>query len=653
LPVLYNSVAIVPAPLVSVSQRHLSADDGTDLGYVYDIVLTGSIVAVPPGTSAISADARLGVLLSKQSALSDQFSTSGKKLEIYSPDGSGLVQCNPRVVGPIEFTSGIWVERTDYTITLESDRFYPSDELPAKFVEDVAETWSIEEDSISVTGGGSSAIPVWKVTHGVSAKGRLHYSDTGIANIPWQEARDFVLTRASVGFNSRPFDSSNELSLAAGSGYNHTRIEEIDILGGRFSLTETWILAQGVSAVEDYTASVKWSPEDTSSTVSVTITGAVRGLSILLNDSSDKIANALSYFNSSVKPNLVGRAQSFVPNVALSDYGVSGSADFNYAEGTISYSYDFSDRPTVTGNDTVYDNYTVSKKSGLDSPDINVTVSGTVTGRLRVGEPNASLLKYQRAKTYWDSIVGTTTLFNRAKQSGVNDLKSGVLDTSVDFDFSAGTITYTFEFTNRPDQLAINDYTLSLKSGTDTRTITANIEGTITGLRNLDTDPNTVRYANATSFWSSWEPQLFGKVTSFAVGATLNPTPNSKSRGDNPRGGTINYNYEFNTDAVSPVPNSLSYQVTVVDDKAADVFAVIPVLGRLAGPVLQDIHSKKEKAKSLTIEVVMKPSAARPNVDSVVATYRPSAPQVFVDSDSETWVTNEGVLTRNVRWIYE
>lgn len=651
MPVLYGGEAIVPAPLVTISKQILTGDDGELLGQTYQITLEGSLVAVPPGTSGVATDARLGVLLAKQNILSALFKVSGANFEVYSPDGSQVTKCNPKVVS-IEYAKGIWVDKTDYTIVLEAPTLYADDFVPTQDVTDTHNSWQIEEAGFT-TDNGIGLKPVWQLTHTVSATGKLVYDLTGNVNIPWQEARDYVVTKLSQDtFANQPFDSSGELNLVADTAYNHTRVEEVDEINGSFSVTEKWLMALGLPATEDYTISVHITPEEAIGTV-VTVAGTIHGLATGLNQLQTRITNAITYYNSSVKNNLVVRANNAVPGTTLSDYGTGSTLDYNYGEGTISYSWEFNDKITPVSTDTVYDTYTVSRKLAMTDVETTVTVSGTILGRLRTSEPQSVMTKYLRAKTYFDAFGGNTTIVDRANSSNVFGLQPAPVDDSVDFNFGEGSISYSYSFNNRANNTALNEYTVDLKTSKEESRATITVAGTISGFRLSDSDPITTKYNNALAFWATWVPEIYTTAAVFGTGITLNTIPNSISRGDNPRTGVINYSFEFNTDSIPTIPNAISQQTTISKTNAGDVFASIPVLGRAVGPVLQTIGTITATSISVTIEYVMPRSSSEPNIDGIINGYAPSAGQVYVERDESSWNPNISHGSRTKSWVYQ
>lgn len=655
MPALIGGVVLSPCPLMSISEQHLTAPDGTYLGQTYQITLHGNLVTTPPDTTPPAIDASLGVLLAKQESLVEAFSTDGALFEVYSPDGSHIVQCNPKVIS-IDFTEGIWVQRTEYTVVLETNSLYAGDFVPSQYVTDIRNQWQIEEAGYTTVSGSSAFSPVWQLTHTVGATGKISYDINGGANVPWQDARDWVLNKlANDSFSTRPFNTSSELNLPStnNQGYNYTRVEDTDEIAGSFNITEKWILAYGFPATETYTVSVHRIPAD-SITATVTIAGTIQGLSTGLNQLQTRIDNAIAYFNNSVKNNLLARASAAISDVTLSDYGVTGTLDYNYAEGTISYSYDYNNKDTPSGTDSVYDNYTISRKLGMEDVETTVTVAGTIIGRLRLSEAPSVLLRYSRAKTYWDSIYGTNTFLTRANLSGVVGLQPSTTQGSVDFNYNEGTISYSYDFNNRVNNLARNEYTMSVQTTREESRAVVKVEGTISGIRASENDPQTAKYTNALAFWATWQSQIYVTAVSFAPSSiVLNSKPVSVSRGDNTRQGTINYSYEYDTNPPPTIPGALSQQVTTAKTNATDVFAAITVLGRAAGPILQDIGTKKETSFSINLDYTMPLGVAEPNTDNVINSYMPDAGQVFLDKDESSFAPTTGKGTRSVTWVYQ
>lgn len=206
---------------------------------------------------------------------------------------------------------------------------------------------------------------------------------------------------------------------------------------------------------------------------------------------------------------------------------------------------------------------------------------------------------------------------------------------------------------------AINDRTVNVKYAENGRK-TVSIEGTVTGLNVRDPVTfvqTSTRYENASSKWTNYvNPGLFAAATSLS-GATLNTTLLNASVGINDKAGVITYHYEWDDRSNSEISGAMSEIVTVNNHGATDIYASIPVLGRSAGPVLQDIGSQSAKKRTVQIEVVMPCKSqtytpTEPNTDSMVLALKPVASGVFLDQDDQSWTVNNGRYSRTATWTY-
>lgn len=239
--------------------------------------------------------------------------------------------------------------------------------------------------------------------------------------------------------------------------------------------------------------------------------------------------------------------------------------------------------------------------------------------------------------------------------SGYNHLRSenideqgGTYSVTETWVLASGTALETFDISTRKD----------ISSG---RT-SVSIEGQITGLEQRDADLGLTvhKYDNAKTHFASVSGNMITRAQNYS-GVTLNPDPLSSTIGRSPVGGNINYTYEFDNRPSNQIDGAQSEMISVANNWDADVFAVIPVLGRTAGPVLQNLSSKKEKTRSVNIEVTFEPdeftgygtSGQRNRIQSVVDSIKPGGSQVFLQDQSETWDRNSSRYSYNATWVYE
>ena len=368
--VIYGGNKIIPAPLVSISKSYHKGDNGEIIGKLFNLTLTGTIVAwmgspkvdgtfwtttgYPPDEVVADAD-RLGAIQRKQEALRSLFKTEGLSFEIQSSAGCLPVKCNPRL-GGITFAEGVWYDKCDYTITLETDELYggpfAQEDTYLQYISDANEEWSIDTNEGSEQDYG--IFQTYALTHTISAVGKRFYNDVGVlVKQPWEQAKTFVLSK--LGFDSLMTTSSGVLEVPVGYvGWNHVRSENINKQGGSYAVTENWLLSSSPST-EDF--SVSTSDGLDSIYKQVSIEGTVTGYDQKDTDMSivvTKYDNAATKFSTLQTTDLVtgavigtvlNRAQT-LSGITLNIVPITATIGRNPAQGTITYNYEYNTRPS-------------------------------------------------------------------------------------------------------------------------------------------------------------------------------------------------------------------------------------------------------------------------------------------------------------------
>ena len=577
-----NDIAyyIRPCPLINITWNSATNAEGT-FGGQYELTLTGTLLShggspiwnytnrtnqnvdtsfstqyYPSGCGTkppFNNDPELtglNSLLAKQIALRELFSKQCFKMEVASVvcgETEPLFVCYPKFLS-LNFSEGVWTNRCDYTITLETqflldktnkvigaesyatDKFKPGDDgwdlnsIPdievflrknGGFVEDYQETWSLEPEegngnTVDPYSGSENITKIYRLTRNVSAKGEdisgyKCFSNQSVEKLKaYSQAKGYVLNRIdpspgnttngyddypSAGANIDKYFGSGILNLHAGAygGFNHSRTENIDIAQGTYGVQDTWILSSGNS----------------------------------------------------------------------------------------------------------YENYSLSLNSNLSDPLTKVSIQGTIKGLT--------------------SIPASGSIFG-------------------------GNHTST---SNTAYENAINKY----------RTVT-----------------------NSGQF--GLNAHTYKRAQNAAGGITLNETPLSVALGTNEFTGEINYTIEYD-DRPRNFINGVSFEgISVTDSYPGDVFAVIPVIGRPTGPVLQYVGGRTEYKRQLNIELVVnptqgnnlvsrqslltKPSLIEPTrsgiinaINSYSPAREPGIRKYFVDPPSETWDPKAGRYSLNITWTYE
>jgi hypothetical protein len=254
---------------------------------------------------------------------------------------------------------------------------------------------------------------------------------------------------------------------------------------------------------------------------------------------------------------------------------------------------------------------------------------------------------------------------------------------------------------------AYENFNLSISSSTDNPFISVSIDGNIKGLSeyspsgfggddlskayghpvNGGRDPNTPpsgAYDNALGKYHQISNNgQFGlssdayKRANNSVAVQLNSQPKSVSLGTNQYTGEVTYNLQFDNRPTNIISGVLSETISVNDTYPGDIFAVIPVLGRKTGPILQYIGGRTEYKRDISISLVMdytsvpygtgrnplllkKPSVVEPTATQIGSLIKELSPagepgirKYFVSPPSESWNPKEGSYSFNLSWTYE
>lgn len=274
-------------------------------------------------------------------------------------------------------------------------------------------------------------------------------------------------------------------------------------------------------------------------------------------------------------------------------------------------------------------------------------------------------------------LVNTYRGFNHVRTEQVNE-KGGTFSISENWILSSGSST--------------ENYNVSIQTSTSDPFVGVTIDGNIQGLTELTpsgygdflTVSNSGAYAKALDKYNTVSNSgKFGltsdvyKRVNNMVAVQLNAQPISQSLATNTYAGTITYNLAFNNRPTNIISGVLSEQIQVNDTYPGDVFAVIPVLGRKQGPILQYIGGRTEYKRDVSLNLVMdytkvpygdkrnplllkKPSLVEPTATQIANLLKELSPQgeqgirkYFVSPPSESWSPKEGQYSFNVTFTYE
>ena len=240
---------------------------------------------------------------------------------------------------------------------------------------------------------------------------------------------------------------------------------------------------------------------------------------------------------------------------------------------------------------------------------------------------------------------------------------------------------------------AYENYNMSISSSLDAPLISVSIQGSIKGLSSVPssgslyggTGPTGISpYQNALAKYREISNNgQYGLTSSLykradnSVAPALNAQPKSLSLGVNEFTGEITYNIEFNNRPMNYISGVLSENISINDTYPGDIFAVIPVLGRQTGPILQYIGGRTEYQRSVGIEFVVdytdlpygrnrnsfvlsKPSLNEPvrtQINELISALSPANEpgirKYFLSPPSESWNPKDGRYSISLNWTYE
>ena len=252
------------------------------------------------------------------------------------------------------------------------------------------------------------------------------------------------------------------------------------------------------------------------------------------------------------------------------------------------------------------------------------------------------------------------------------------------FDISALSITYSnhYRILNKNVQegsismneswiastgSALEDFEVTKEKNLDSDQTTVTANGTIQGLATVDYPAGTGSTSKMQNAITHWEDNVSGNLYSRANALydgeySLNPTGFASSLGYNGGAGTVSYNFVFNDRPANCVPTAKSEIINISENNPNDVFASLTVLGRLSGPLFQEVGTSGAKTREISIEAILPRSGACTfddftapgDYDSLVNTYEAGLiaaySQVFINNDTKTWSPKDGRFTWTKGW---
>lgn len=290
-------------------------------------------------------------------------------------------------------------------------------------------------------------------------------------------------------------------------------------------------------------------------------------------------------------------------------------------------------------------------------------------------------------------VIGEGTLDLVLQYGGFNHIRSEQSN------INAGTysVTETWILAQTP---VFENYQISTTASLDNPYVSVSIDGTIKGLSSISARgyggygdrnlPNTENNGKLTGYENALikynlltNNGQFGltsdiyKRANNVVAVQLNSQPKSITIGSNQSTSEITYNVQFDNRPTNVITGTIAESISVQDTYPGDLFAIIPVIGRKTGPVLQYIGGRTEYKRDLQINLTMdytktaygpyrssfmlqKPSIIEPTatelanlINQFSPANEPGIRKYFVSPPNESWNPKEGTYSLNLSWTYE
>jgi hypothetical protein len=290
--------------------------------------------------------------------------------------------------------------------------------------------------------------------------------------------------------------------------------------------------------------------------------------------------------------------------------------------------------------------------------------------------------------------LSRTILGDKSLNLSISTLNGYNHSRTENIDRSAGSysLSDTWLLSHSP---AYENYSMSINNSLGDPFFNISINGTIKGLtlspasgyiytRNGNINDYVTPYQNALNKYNEITNNgQFGllcplyKRAQGAVYPVLNSQPKSLTVGINEFTGEITYALDYNNRPQNLISGALTENISVNDTYPGDVFAVIPVIGRQTGPVLQYIGGRTEYRRDVGIEftvdynnipygkdrttfLLSKPSLNEPvrtSLSNVINALSPAnesgIKKYFINPPTESWNPKDGRYSLNLSWTYE
>lgn len=273
----------------------------------------------------------------------------------------------------------------------------------------------------------------------------------------------------------------------------------------------------------------------------------------------------------------------------------------------------------------------------------SIQIKSTVTGGtpgipLKVNDYTLAMGKLKPSTSISDAstylTVPTGGVYNKTTSYSVNTYKNSV---ECNESWIISTNPYVIE------------QTTTTKESSESIYKSASLQGTITGYEG----EGKTKYANAEDKLKAIKlasPWKIGKT--YTIGSVSGKVK-SISEGTNKISGVITFSVDISEGIEAADERTKS--ITWTDTPPLINFSSIVAIGKLDGPIIQKLTTKKNGVKTVNVEVLYNDpfdSLGKIRIPMDVDNYKPNSTDMFVEKDDVTYDYKTGKITRSVVWNY-
>ena len=232
---------------------------------------------------------------------------------------------------------------------------------------------------------------------------------------------------------------------------------------------------------------------------------------------------------------------------------------------------------------------------------------------------------------------------------------------SVSSDQNIGSYSVTDTWILAQDGFAsTHSIEFNFENSIDGQGATVGVSATFQGLTSLDSkQTKTDKYDGAFAAYGVIEPlipELANRVYTDSGGkfALRLDRKFNESIGHNKVAGTITYSVTFNDYDPPKIPGAVAENVTVSydnDQGEQKLIAIMPVIGRAKGPIIQDIQTTQISSRTITVDATMERGLGKPDGSAALQPYRPIG-NVFLTASTESFNPNTRAYNKSETWQF-